>query len=146
MIKELLKSAYCGIRDASVIFLFMCIILGVTGADSQFASGYGIARAGVAVIIIGVGFGVPSLIYRTKLGFGLKVFIHMGTGCFVMIVASFIGGWLNFETGLGYALITLAIQLLSAFIIWGCYLLSAKLEAKRINMRIASKNRSEGTV
>ena len=90
--RKILRAAWGGINISSVVFLIGCIAVGLDGGAEKFASGYGMARSGITAIIIGIGFGVPTLIYETELPQWLKVLIHMGTGCLVMTGASMLGG------------------------------------------------------
>ena len=86
--KKIAQVAMAGVRIAAVVFLIYCIVFGLIGGEEKFASGYGIARAGLGAVIIGIGFGIPSVVYETKLKMWLKMLIHMGIGCTVMIGAS----------------------------------------------------------
>ena len=40
------------VRIAAVVFLISCIVFGLIGGEEKFASGYGIARAGLGAAII----------------------------------------------------------------------------------------------
>lgn len=137
--KKVIRYAWEGIRTAAVIFLLLCIIMGLAGGKEQFSSGYGMARAGAAVLLIGIGFGVPALVYETKLRMGLKVLIHMGIGCTVMTAASILGGWLPADRGLAAVLTAVAIEFAFAFAAWGIDMFGAIIQAKRINEKIAEK-------
>lgn len=141
--KRIVISAWYGIRIAAPIFLLGCIIAGLAGGEEKFASGYGMARASAAVFLTGIGFGIPSLVYETKLSMGLKVLIHMGIGCLVMAGASVLGGWLSMKMSLGAMVCKLAIQIAIAFIIWGLSCVRTRAVAKQMNEKIAQKNTSE---
>ena len=79
--KKIAQAAMAGVRIAAVVFLIYCIVFGLIGGEETFASGYGIARSGLDAVIIGIGFGIPAVVYETKLKMWLKVLIHMGIGC-----------------------------------------------------------------
>ena len=138
--KRAIKAAWKGIQLSAVINLIMYIIIGLTNGPEKFASGYGMARVGAAAVLIGIGFGIPSMIYNTELRLSLKVLIHMGTGCLVMMAASVLGGWLPVESGL---LITLAIETAVAFAVWAAACIKTSAEAKRLNEKIKEKQQSE---
>lgn len=138
--KKIIRAAYAGIRVVAVIFLLTCIVMGFMGGSEKFASNYGMARAGTAVILIGIGFGIPTLVYETKLRMGFKVLIHMGIGCLVMFGASVLGGWLPIEQGISSILITAAAQIVVAFIIWGVYFIPVLVQTKRINEKIQKQS------
>lgn len=141
--KRAIKAAWKGIQLSAVINLIMCIIIGLTNGPEKFASGYGMARGGAAAVLIGIGFGIPSMIYNTELRLSLKVLIHMGTGCLVMMAASVLGGWLPVESGLSAVLITLAIETAVAFAVWAATCIKTSAEAKRLNEKIKEKQQSE---
>ena len=115
--KKIARAAMAGVRIAAVVFLIYCIIFGMISGAEKFAGGYGIARAGLGAVIIGIGFGIPAVVYETKLKMWLKVLIHMGIGCTVMIGASFPCGWLPTQKGMLATLAVVAIQVISAFVI-----------------------------
>ena len=83
--RRVLRAAWQGISLAAVVYLLDSIVMGLADGTGKFASGYGMARVGAAVILIGIGFGIPSLIYETELRMWLKIFIHMGIGCLVTV-------------------------------------------------------------
>lgn len=141
--RKVLRAAWGGINISSVVFLIGCIAVGLDGGAEKFASGYGMARSGITTVIIGVGFGVPTMIYETELPQWLKFLIHMGTGCLVMIGASMLIGWLSVANGLPAVLKGAAVQVALAFAVWGCYYISAWSEAKRINRKIKEKQQGE---
>ncbi len=139
--RKVLGAAWNGISIACAVFVLFCIIFGLANGTEKFASGYGMVRMGLRVLLIGLGFGLPSCIYETKLSWGLKVLIHMGTGCAVMIAASvWGGGWINSEMGWPLIALILLMQVGSAFAIWGGQVLHARALARRMNEKIAQKN------
>lgn len=138
--KKAFKSAWSGICTAALIYLACCFVLGLTAGEEKFASGYGMARGVAAVVLIGIGFGLPTRIYETELPMALKVLIHMGIGCTVMTGASILAGWLRPEQGLKRFLATLGVQLACAFLIWGWNLLRCRKLAKAMNDRIQEKH------
>ena len=123
-------AAWGGIRTAALVYLALCFVFGLMAGEEKFSSGCGMARSVAAVAIIGVGFGLPSLVYETELPMALKVLIHMGIGCLVMTGASILAGWLRPEQGLKPFLAMLGVEIASAFLIWGWGLLRAKRLAK----------------
>ena len=137
--KKAFKSAWRGICTAALMYLALCFVFGLIGGEEQFASGYGMARSVAAVMLIGVGFGLPALVYETELPMALKVLIHMGIGSTVMVGASLLAGWLRPEQGLKPFLATLGVQLACAFLIWGWNLLRSRKLAKEMNDRLQEK-------
>ena len=97
--KKVLNAAWRGIRISAVVFLISCMIQGFSGGAEKFTTGAHMAYMCIAAIVIGIGFGVPSLIYETDLPTSLKVLIHMGVGTVVMLAASLAVGWIDFSRG-----------------------------------------------
>ena len=141
--KKAMNSAWGGIRSAALVYLALCFVMGLSTGEERFASGYGMARGIAAVVLIGVGFGLPALVYETELPMGLKMLIHMGIGCTVMTGASILGGWLRPELGLKPFLAMLGVELASAFLLWAFCLLRARRLAREMNDRLREK-RAQG--
>ena len=137
--KKACKAAWGGIRTAALVYLAYCFVMGLSAGTEKFASGFGMARSVAAVAIIGVGFGLPSLIYETELPMALKVLIHMGIGCLVLTGASILAGWLRPELGWKPFLTMLGAELVCAFLVWGWGLLRARRLAKEMNDRLREK-------
>ena len=138
--KKVLNAAWKGIALSAAVFIVSCMLIGFSRGDAKFADGIGMARMCIAVIVIGVGFGVPSLIYGTELPTGLKVLIHMGTGVIVMLAASIAVGWIDFSRGWLPCLLIAAVQIAAAFILWFVSCVRIKKDAKTMNERIADKD------
>ncbi len=141
--KKYFEAAMSGIFISSVVFVLINVILGLLNGDAVYASGYGIARQGIATIMIGLGYGIPLPIYKTKIKTWLKVFVHMGIGCVVMIAASFIGRWLPIQNGALAVVAYIAAQVLCAFLIWSIGFIPATIQAKKINKKINESSISE---
>ena len=137
--KKALKSAWSGICTAALMYLALCFVFGLSAGEEKFASGYGMARSVAAVVLIGIGFGLPALVYETELPMALQVLIHMGIGCTVMTGASILAGWLRPEQGLKPFLAMLGVELASAVLLWGWNLLRCRKLAKQMNDRMQEK-------
>ena len=137
--KKAIESAWGGICDTALVFLALCFVYGLSTGDACLASGYGMARSVAAVAIIGIGFGLASLVYGTELPMWLKVLIHMGVGCTVLAGASILAGWLQPELGLKPFLAMLGVELVSAFLCWGIRMLQARKLARAMNDRLREK-------
>ena len=137
--RKAFKAAWGGIGTAALVYLAYCFVVGLSAGEEKFASGYGMARSVAAVAIIGVGFGLPTLVYETELPTGLKVLIHMGIGCLVLTGASILAGWLRPELGWKPFLAMLGAELACAFLVWGLGLLRSRKLAKEMNDRLREK-------
>ncbi len=138
--KKVLNAAWSGIVLSAVIFVAACMLIGFRYGEAQFASGSGMARMCVAVLVIGLGFGIPSMIYETELPTGLKVLIHMGTGTIIMLATSICVGWIDFSRGWLPCLLIAAVQIAVAFILWLLTCVRIKKDAKQMNERIENKD------
>lgn len=137
--KNVLKAAFRGIQYSAVVFVLVCMIRGFLGGAEKFASGIGMAYTCIAVIVIGIGFGIPTLIYGTELSVGLKVLIHMGTGIVVMLITSVAVGWIDLSAGWLPCLIAAAVQIGLAFAVWTISCVRIRKDARQMNERIAQK-------
>lgn len=137
--KKLLNAAWSGIALSAAVFVVTSMLIGFALGEAQFASGSSMARMCVAALVIGLGFGVPSLIYETELPTGLKVLIHMGTGVIVMLATSLVIGWIDFSRGWLPCLLIAGIQIAVAFILWLLTCVRIKKDAEDMNKRIEDK-------
>lgn len=95
----------------------------------------------IGSVVIGIGFSVPALIYESeKLPYGIKVLVHMGTGCLVMLIMGFAVGWLPKERGIAVCAMIIAGQVAVAFALWAGYAWQAKQMARKMNERIEAMN------
>ncbi len=137
--KKVFKAALDGVYLAALVFLVMCMIFGFRGGSKSFGTGTGVALSCVATLVIGLGFGIPSLIYQTELPTALKVLIHMGTGTVVMLAVSIAVGFIDFSRGWLPCLLIAAGQIATAFLLWALTCVRIKRDAKQMNERIAEK-------
>ena len=135
--KMVLGAAWGGIKVACIVFVILCMILGFMGGKDPFTSSIHMAYSCIAIMVIGAGFGVASLIYLTELPTWLKVLIHMGTGIIVMLAVSIAVGWIDFSKGWKPCLIFAGMQIAAALIAWALDWMQARRAAKRMNERIA---------
>ena len=134
--KKVCKAALEGIYLSAVMFVIVCMIKGFSsGGETMF-----LAYSGIAVIVIGAGFGIPSLIYGTELPTAIKVLIHMGTGCIVMLATSLVIGWIDFSRGWKVCLLYAALQIAVAFILWLLTCVQTRKDAKEMNEVIEKKD------
>ncbi len=133
-LKSLLKSTVISIGIALSIFSLVCVAFDVTYGGNFSLEGYRMTKMIIGCVVIGLGYGVPSIVYNNdSLPMPVKVIIHMGIGCVVNTITAFAVGWIGSFAALGRGL---AIQLTVAFIIWFCFMRFYRVEAKEINDRI----------
>ena len=136
-INDLLKSIVISIGMAMAIFCIVGIVFDV-GYKGHFSlENYLFTKMVVGCILVGLGFGVPTIVYRREnLPMPIKVVIHMGIGCVVYTIVAYAVGWLGGTATIGQGLIIAVIQLAVAFLIWFLFMRYYRTEAKRMNEKI----------
>lgn len=97
---------------------------------------YTLTKMVLGAIMIGAGFGVPSLIYRVEsVPDPIKVLIHMGVGLTIYLCVAFYEGWL----GLTHLIFSLFIQIGSCFLIYALFVSHYQQEARTFNAALQKK-------
>lgn len=136
-VKDLLKSIVISIGMALSIFSFVCVIFDIGYGGNFSLENYRLTKMVIGCIIVGLGFGVPSLVYRSEtLPMPVKILVHMGIGCIIYTIVGFAVGWIGGSATLGQGIAIAAIQLAVAFIIWFCFMRFYRYEAKKMNDKI----------
>ena len=139
--KDLLKSIVISIGMALAIFSFVGVVFDVMGGGVFTLEDYRFTKMVVASVIVGLGFGVPTIVYKSeKLPTPVKVLIHMGIGCIIYTVVAFSVGWIGGTSSVTMGILIACIQLAVAFIIWFCFMRYYRKEAKAMNDKIRSVN------
>ncbi len=139
--KDLLKSMVISIGMALAIFSFVGVIFDVSGGGVYTLEDYRYTKMVIASIIVGLGFGVPTIVYKSeKLPTPVKVLVHMGIGCIIYTIVAFSVGWLGGAASVSQGILIACIQLAVAFIIWFCFMRYYRKEAKDMNDKIRSLN------
>ena len=98
---------------------------------------YRFTKMVVGCVLIGLGFGVPTIVYRKdSIPMPVRVIIHMGIGCVVYTIVAYAVGWIGGSATLGQGIIIAAIQFAVAFVIWILFLRYYRAEAKKMNEKI----------
>lgn len=135
--KDLLKSVVISIGMAMTIFCLIGIVFDIGYKGSFSLEDYKFTKMVTGCVLIGLGFGVPTIVYRKEsIPMPLKVLIHMGTGCVIYTVVAYAVGWMGGVTNIWQGIIIGAIQLAVAFIIWFCFVRYYKAEARKMNEKI----------
>ena len=136
-VKDLLKSIVISIGMALTIFSLVCVIFDIGYGGNFSLENYRLTKMVIGCIIVGLGFGIPSLVYRSEtLPMPVKILVHMGIGCVVYTIVGFAVGWIGGSATLGQGIAIAAIQLAVAFIIWFCFMRFYRSEAKKMNDKI----------
>ena len=119
------------------IFCLMGMIADIIEGGNFSLEHYRFTKMVIGSIIVGLGFGVPTFIYRKdSLPMPIRVIIHMGTGCIVYTIVAFAVGWMGGAGSIGKAIVAAAVQLSVAFRIWYLFMRHYRKEAMKMNQRI----------
>lgn len=137
MVKDLLRSMVTSIGMAMAIFCLVGIVFDIGYKGNFSLDNYRFTKMIIGCVLIGLGFGVPTIIYRKEnLPMPIRVIIHMGIGCVVYTVVAYAVGWIGGSASIGQGIIIAAIQLAVAFIIWFLFMKYYRDEAKKMNDKI----------
>ena len=136
-LKDILKSTVISIGMSLTIFSFVCIVFDIGYGGNFSLEGYRMTKMIIGCVIIGLGFGIPTIIYKNdSLPMPVRVLIHMGIGCVIYTIVAYAVGWIGGSASLGQGVAIAAIQLVVAFIIWFCFMRYYRSEAKKMNDKI----------
>ncbi len=137
--KDLLKSIVISIGMALAIFSIVGIIFDIMGGGVYTLEGYRYTKMVIASVIVGLGFGVPTMVYRSdKLPMPVKVLVHMGIGCVIYTIVAFSVGWIGGSASVTQGILIACIQIAVAFVIWFCFMRYYRKEADEMNKKISS--------
>jgi hypothetical protein len=137
IVKDLLKRTVMSIAIAMAIFCFVGIVFDMGNGGKFSLEGYQFTKMVVGCALVGLGFGVPSVIYnKENLPMPIKVIVHMGIGCIVYTIVAYSIGWIGTSVSLLQGIIIVAIQLSVAFLIWFLFMRYYRKEAKILNDKI----------
>lgn len=135
--KDLVRSTLISIGISMVIFCLAGIVFDLKYDGNFSLENYGFTKMVVGCVMIGLGFGIPTIVYRKEnLPTPIKVIIHMGIGCAVYTIVAFAVGWIGSSASVGKGIAVAAIQLGIAFMIWFFFMRYYRKEAQRMNERI----------
>lgn len=135
--KDILRSVAISIGMAMTIFCIVGVIFDITYQGQFSLDNYRFTRMVIGCLIVGLGFGVPTVIYRKEnLPMPVRVLVHMGTGCVVYTIVAFAVGWIGGSKSIVHGLLIAAVQIGVAFIIWYLFSRHYRKEAERMNNRI----------
>ncbi len=142
VIKDLLKSTVISIGMALTIFSFVGMFFDLINGGNFSMEGYQFTRMVIGSVAVGLGFGVPTVVYNSeRLPLPVKILIHMGTGLVIYTVVAYSVGWIGGSATIGQGIVIAGIQLLVAFVIWFCFMRYYRKEAKKMNEKIQSLKR-----
>jgi hypothetical protein len=136
-VKDLVKSSVISIGMAMTIFCLVGVVFDVGYKGNFSLDDYRFTKMVAGCVLVGLGFGVPTIVYRKdNLPMPIRVIIHMGTGYVVYTIIAYAVGWIGGSATIGQGILIAAIQLAVAFLIWFLFMKHYRAEAKRMNDRI----------
>ncbi|MGX8684386.1 MAG: DUF3021 domain-containing protein [Lachnospiraceae bacterium] len=136
-VKDLVKSSVISIGMAMTIFCLVGVVFDVGYKGNFSLDDYRFTKMVAGCVLVGLGFGVPTIVYRKdNLPMPIRVIIHMGIGCVVYTIIAYAVGWIGGSATIGQGILIAAIQLAVAFLIWFMFMKHYRAEAKRMNDRI----------
>lgn len=141
MKRDLLKSVLIGIGTAMAIFCLVGIVFDVHYGGNFSLDDYRFTKMVVGCILVGLGFGVPSVVYKKEsIPRPLRVIIHLGIGWIVYLIVAYAVGWMGATASIGQTILIICIQSAVFLLIWFLFFRHYKKEADEINKKLAEKN------
>ena len=135
--KDLAKSSFISIGISLSIFCLIGIINDIAAGGNFSLDHYRFAKMVIGSMIVGLGFGLPTYIYRIdRLPMPVRVIIHMGTGCIIYTIVGYTVGWMGGSGSIVKAVVGAAVQLSVAFVIWYLFMRHYRKEAMEMNQKI----------
>ena len=136
-LRDLAKSTAISIGMAMTIFCLIGIVYDVGNKGSFSLMDYGFTKMVIGCVLVGLGFGVPTVVYRKdNLPMPVRVVIHMGIGCVIYTIVAYAVGWIGGSATFIQGIIIAVIQLAIAFVIWFIFMRYYNAEAKKMNDKI----------
>ena len=138
------KRLVFGIFIGCTIFAVIGLIFDITNSGNFSLTNWAYTKMVLGSMLIGIGFSAPTFVYdNEKLHYAVKVMIHLGIGCTVMLAVSFGVGWIPVAAGWKICAMVIGGYLLCAILIWLVLSHYFKREAEKINAKILQeKNKS----
>lgn len=136
-VRDMLRSAAIGIGLSMAIFCLAGLVFDIEYGGHFSLDNYRFTKMVIGCIIIGLGFGVPTVVYRNEnLPMPVRVIIHMGIGCAVYTPVAFAVGWMGGAASIWQGVLSAIIHLAVAFGIWFLFMRYYRREAEEMNEKI----------
>lgn len=139
VVKLVIKYMLYGISLGCTFFVIMCLSFFIGGGEEFLAPIYkDFARHAVGAMIIGLACGGTAIVYQFDRPCGLvKVIIHFCVAMGVFYPGAIYLGWIPFYPDrILYTVLQFLFSCVIFMVIWFCFYLFNRNEAKRINERL----------
>ena len=137
MLKEMVKCTLISMGMSMGIFCFVGMVFDIYFGGNFTLANYQFTKMVIGCVLVGLGFGIPSLIYhKENLPMPFKIIVHMGIGCVVYTLVAHAVGWTYGSTTWAQEAMIIAVQLFVAFLIWFVFMQHYRREAREMNDKI----------
>jgi predicted MFS family arabinose efflux permease len=137
-----LRSTFTAIGISCFIFCLIGIGYDYSYGGTFTMEGYAFTRMCVGCLIVGLGFGLPCMIYSSdRISPPVKTLVHMAIGCIVLTVVGFVAGWIPTDHGVWTAVLYVGVEIAIALVIWVLFYLWEKKKVEEMNRKIREKQK-----
>ncbi|BBF44932.1 hypothetical protein lbkm_3672 [Lachnospiraceae bacterium KM106-2] len=138
MSRKVIKYSMAGISWGCTVFCIVNMIGAMLLGDSfVLESGHSYPAQVLTSMLVGIAWVVPTLVYESeKISRGIQILIHLTIGFCVYIPCGIYMGWIPCSFGIGTMLTTILGMVIISILIWLCFSLYYRKEARMINNKI----------
>ena len=143
MLKKVLKGIAGGVAWGCVFATVVNIIgYGIQGNAWFEGMKFGFTAQVLAAMLVGIGWVLPTIVYQyERFSLAVQTLIHMTVGFVVYIPCMLYMGWVPVEQGTGMILFVVLAMAILAVVIWFCFYLYYKNEARKMNRKLQNMPR-----
>ncbi|MGN0362879.1 MAG: DUF3021 domain-containing protein [Bilifractor sp.] len=142
MFRKMMKACFVGVTIAVLIFCFIGMVFDLSNGGEFRLDNYQFSKMLLGTVCTGIGFGLPSFIYENdRIPYPIQVVFHLGIGFAVLLITSFLVGWIPKNAGPVPMILCIVGDLVSALLIWAGLAKHYKKEAEKMNQQLHSINK-----
>lgn len=139
-----LKYLIYGMGYGCFYLVVMCIIWQATGNTELLEAVMAdFTRQALGAMVVGIGFGSTSVVYQLDWPFWQKLAVHFGVGMAIFIPSAYLLGWVPPGLGVGGFISFILYAVAIFFLIWACFFLYYRWEAKQMNQQLKKMNQEQ---
>ncbi|MCI5876789.1 MAG: DUF3021 domain-containing protein [Lachnospiraceae bacterium] len=143
---KVMKYLFGGISWGCVVSCIVNVIGTMVKGNAWFTeAGHSYAAQVAAAVLVGVAWVLPSVIYQSdRMPRVMQALIHFVIGFGVYFPTAFVMGWIPGDISTGAIFLEMLLMAAVSFVIWICFCVHYRREAKQINEQLKQKkNRGE---